>query len=160
MKENHAPPAQADTSHGHTIPGEFVRMEIAKPNPIETAHRVLIVELGRILVDGKVPRIHVSPMADEFLAVKDYVAEVARIADTWLAAIGKEARSNSLHTFDQSSFQDTFTDAVEGYALYELEAEAEELGELAEEIDRDTRQAINYGRTMHTMLNNIFKAGR
>lgn len=140
----------------HTIPGEFTRLEV-KPasagpvNPIETAHRALIVALGKMLVGRQVPKIWVNPEPDDFLAVKDYVAAVAAACDLWLQAVGKEARSNSLHTFDKSSFQSAFTDAVEGYALYELQAEAEELGD----VDRDTRTAIQHGRTARAIIETI-----
>jgi hypothetical protein len=131
----------------HNIPGEFVRMEITKPNPIETAHRALIVALGRMLVDKKVPWISVSPSADEFRDVKEYVADVAKAADAWLQAVGKEARSNATRPFDDGVFQSAFTDAVEGFSLYELEAEAEEI-----EDETATRTAVHYGRTVRTMV--------
>jgi hypothetical protein len=143
----------------HTIPGEFTRMEIAKTNPIETAHRVLIVELGRMLVDRKVPKINVCPTAAEFRDVKDYVADVAGAADAWLKEIGREAASNATKPLDEGLFQTAFTDAVVGWSLYELESEAEEIDSLAEEIDRDTRQAIKYGRTMQSIID-VMKVGR
>lgn len=143
----------------HNIPGEFVRMEVTKTNPIETAHRALIVALGRMLVEKKVPWLQVYPTAAEFRDVKEYVAAVAGAADAWLRAVGAEARSNAIGRFDQTVFQTAFTDAVEGFSLYELEAEAEQIDSMAEEIDRDTRQAINYGRTMASIID-VFKAGR
>lgn len=143
-----------------TIPGEFVRMEISKTNPIETAHRALIVALGRMMVDKKVPWLRVCPTAAEFRDVKDYVSDVAAVLDAWHQAVGKEASSNATKPFDEGCFQTAFTDAVVGWSLYELEAEAEEIESNSEELDRDTRQAIQYGRTMQTMLDSIFKAGR
>ncbi len=135
-----------------TIPGEFVRMEISKPNPIETAHRALIVALGRMLVDGDVPKLHVCPTAGEFRHVKAYVEAVAGAADLWLRAVGKEASSNATKPFDEGCFQTAFTDAVVGWSLYELEAEAEEIESNAEDCDTATRQAVHYGRTVRTMV--------
>jgi hypothetical protein len=142
------------------IPGEFVRMEISKTNPIETAHRALIVALGRMLVDGEVPKINVCPTPEEYRDVKCYVSDVALACDAWLKAVGREASSNACKPFDEGVFQTAFTDAVVGWSLYELEAEAEEIESNAEELDAATRQAIRYGRTMQTMIDSIFKAGR
>jgi hypothetical protein len=141
----------------HTIPGEFTRMEISKTNPIETAHKALIVALGRMLVDKKVPWISISPTAAEFRDVKEYVADVAKAADAWLQAVGSEARSNAVGRFDQGDFQTAFTDAVVGYSLYELESEAEEIDANSEEIDRNTRQAIRYGRTMDNIIQTLMR---
>jgi hypothetical protein len=140
-----------------TIPGEFTRMEISKTNPIETAHKALIVALGKMLVDRKVPKLNVCPTAAEFRDVKEYVADVAKAADAWLQAVGSEARSNAIARFDEGVFQTAFTDAVVGYSLYELESEAEEIDANSEEIDRDTRQAIAYGRTMDNIIQTILR---
>ena len=135
-----------------TIPGEFVRVEISRPNPIETAHRALIVALGRMLVEKDVPKLNVCPTAGEFRHVKAYVAAVAGACDAWLRAVGAEARSNATKPFDEGVFQTAFTDAVVGWSLYELEAEAEEIESNAEDMDAETRQAVHYGRTMRTMI--------
>lgn len=94
-------------------------------NPFEIAKRALIAKLARL----PVPRISVTPHPDQFEAVGDFVAAIARANDECMAAIGKELRANAYRPFKLTNFETPFLDAVDGWALGDIEAMAEDLRE-------------------------------
>jgi hypothetical protein len=94
-------------------------------NPIEQARRTFLKALAAI----KTPTIGSWPEPDDFLAVKDHIAEVAAIADQWLRAVGTEVRCNTSENLNMSFFESAFTDAFEGWASFEITRAAEALAE-------------------------------
>lgn len=100
--------------------------------PIAKAHAAMIDELSRL----RCPMLPVTPSADDFGAVADYVVNVARIADRWLNIVGQEVRANSTRYVDMRDFTEAFFGAVDGFCLFEIDACGERVREEAAEIDR------------------------
>lgn len=101
-------------------------------NPFEAARRGLIAAISAI----DVPAPYGSwPMPDDHLALRDHIRAMSNQFDMWLRTVGEEARANSAHAFDLKVFDSAYADAVDGWATYELEQQAEllrdDLGECA-----------------------------
>lgn len=90
-------------------------------NPLEIARRKFISALAAL----KAPCIGSFPTRDDFEAVKDHIAEVTRLADQWLAAIGTEVSSNSTTTTNMDYFASGFSEYGVNGCLFEIEKAAE-----------------------------------
>jgi len=93
------------------------RANSGRHNPIATVHREAVQALARLYV----PHISVSPSADQFRNVADFLVHWARISDRLLKIVGEQARSNTCETLDMRVFEDRFFGAIEGEATFELE---------------------------------------
>lgn len=103
----------------------MIVMPHSNQNLIAIAHGVMAAKLAGVTP----PRLLVSPDPEDFEAVAEYVHAVARIMDEWMLRVGNEVQSNSTVKIDMGCFTGTFTDAVEGWALAEINREAEALRE-------------------------------
>lgn len=98
-------------------------------DPLLVAHE----NLRRALIEMRPPAIPPRPHPDHFLALADYVAEVAAQMDRWLKAIVQEVDSNATVKLDMSVFDGAMTGAVDSLALFEIQRAASALGEDPEE---------------------------
>lgn len=98
---------------------------MTSPNPIRDAHNLMVTKLDCVTP----PRLLTNPDPEDFEAVAEYIHAVARIMDEWMLNVGTDVQSNSTVRTDIDQFKGTFTDAVEGFALYEIQREAEALRE-------------------------------
>jgi hypothetical protein len=107
------------------------RANSGRHNPIATVHREAVQALARLYV----PHISVSPSADQFRDVADFLRHWAAISDRVLKIVGQEAASNTSETIGMSDFTDSFVGAIEGNATFQLErcAQAVEAEEEAAE---------------------------
>ena len=93
------------------------RSNSGRHNPIATVHREAVQALARLYV----PHISVSPSADQFRNVADFLVHWARISDRVLKIVGEVAKSNTCETLDMRVFKDQFFAALDGEAGFELE---------------------------------------
>jgi hypothetical protein len=134
----------------HTIPGEFTRIVVAQPdptqptNPIALAHAAMVGAIARVVC----PQLDVSPQPEEFEDVADYLIRVAQAMDIWLTEIGEIAQSNATCKLDKKCFTGIFEAAVDGFATFELDREAEVL----RENEAEYRQAARQHRTMGAVV--------
>ena len=89
----------------------------ARHNAIATVHREAVQALARLYV----PHISVSPSADQFRDVADFLVHWARISDRLLKIVGEEAASNTSERIDAAVFEGRFFGAIDGDATFELE---------------------------------------
>jgi hypothetical protein len=67
--------------------------------------------------------------------VRDHIRAMTDQFDCWLRSVGEEVKSNSGHHVDMKVFTDQYACAVDGWATYELEQQAQLLREdLAEAV--------------------------
>lgn len=90
---------------------------------IITAHATLIAKLAAI----KPRPIPVFPEPEDFMERIAHMREIALAVDQYILALGRECAENVRGTFDISLFVAPLTNALDGNALFELEAVAEEL---------------------------------
>jgi hypothetical protein len=120
------------------------RANSGRHNPIATVHREAVQALARLYV----PHISVSPSADQFRNVADFLVHWARISDRLLKIVGEEAKANTCETIDMRVFDGTFFAAIEGDAAFELErcaqaveAEEEAMGGVYADDEYEERHA-------------------
>ena len=140
-----------DTLRGDfTVITEPVQRTVDKKNPIAVAYAAMLDEL-RVLA---VPHIHVNPEPEEFEDIADFGLRVAQCVDRFWKHVGDEAQSNATCNLDMQCFTNTFVQALEGFATFELDREAAAL----REDDADARRASRYGRTARTLIGAIRSA--
>ncbi len=93
------------------------RANSGRHNPIATVHREAVQALARLYV----PHISVSPSADQFRNVADFLVHWARISDRVLKIVGEQAKSNTTETLDMRAFDGQFFATLDGEATFELE---------------------------------------
>lgn len=83
--------------------------------------------------------VHFPPLAGstDMLAARDHLVEVATAVDAYVLAIGQEAKRSTGTVFCADLFENVFSDALAGNALYELEA-------VAQEIDNHARAGADH----------------
>jgi hypothetical protein len=120
------------------------RANSGRHNPIATVHREAVQALARL----HVPHISVSPSADQFRDVADFLRHWATISDRLLKIVGEEANSNTSETIGMSDFTDSFVAAIEGNATFQLErcaqaveAEEEAMGGVYADDEYEERAA-------------------
>src|ERR1043166_7634564 len=107
------------------LPNTESAMPHSAQNLIAAAHAVMCAKLAAITPS----RITINPEPDEFEATAEYIHAVCRVMDEWILRVGQEVQSNASVRIDIDQFRGTFTDAVEGQAIFECEREAETLRE-------------------------------
>lgn len=120
------------------------RANSGRHNPIATVHREAVQALARLYI----PHISVSPSADQFRNVADFLVHWARISDRLLKIIGEQAQSNTCETLDMRVFEGQFFGVIDGEACFELErcaqaveAEEEACGAAYVDDEYEERQA-------------------
>jgi len=95
------------------------------PRPIKQAHELMLAKLCAL----RPPHITVNPDPEEFQATQEYLLNVARIVDAMIIEVGREVQSNSSLRIDLKLFENVLTDALEGFAVYEIEREIDDMKE-------------------------------
>ena len=120
------------------------RANSGRHNPIATVHREAVQALARLYV----PHISVSPSADQFRNVADFLVHWARISDRVLKIVGEQAKSNTCESLDMRAFTDQFFATLDGEACFELErcaqaveAEEEAMGAAYADDEYEEREA-------------------
>jgi len=120
------------------------RANSGRHNPIATVHREAVQALARLYV----PYVSVSPSADQFRNVADFLVHWAGISDRVLKIVGDVARSHTTETLDMRVFDGRFFGGIEGDATFELErcaqaveAEEEAMGAAYADDEYEDRRA-------------------
>ena len=137
------------------VRGTFTTLEVppiaaaktAHFNPIAKAHEALINELAFVAI----PRIHVTPEAEEFEDVADYLLRTAAMFDRWLKMVGEEVQANALTRIDMNDFEGRFVGALEGNATFELDRCAQAVREERADYVADTDYRVSVARAMGAM---------
>lgn len=94
-------------------------------NPFEAARLSLIKRLLQL----KAPKAFGAfPLASDFLAVRDHLVDAVEAFDEFIENIGFQVQENTTcEAFDIRCFNDTFSAAVDGNAIFILEECAEDV---------------------------------
>lgn len=96
----------------------------AKPNnPFEIAKRQLIAQIARL----QAPVVDVTPQPEQLHDVAEHLRAVAQAADGWLRLVGLEVKSNATVKVNMDLFSGQFENAVDGWAVFEVERVAESI---------------------------------
>lgn len=130
-------PMPAVKSPAEIIRGTFTQFEVpviaadrtAEVNAIAKAHAELVRELSAVVP----PRIHVSPIPEEFEDAADYILRVGAMVDRWLLAVGTEVKCNSTANVNLEWFRDMVVGNCDGWCTAECDKAANELREEQED---------------------------
>lgn len=107
-------------------------------NPFEAARLTLIQRLLQI----RAPKpIGAFALPSDFLAIRDHIVDAVEAFDDWIESIGFQVQENSPRDIDMRLFEDTFSAAVHGNALFELEELADETRDAQADAARGRRVA-------------------
>jgi hypothetical protein len=95
------------------------------PSNLQAAHTQLVARLLSI----RPPAIVGEADGPDIRALSDYLVAIADAVDPLIEAMGKEAKSHAGSPFDLDCFKNPLFKAIEGNALFDLAALAEELDE-------------------------------
>jgi hypothetical protein len=95
-------------------------------NPFEAARRDLLKRIA----EASVPAPYGSwPEPEDHEAVKDHIRDFSVYFDEWLMKMYQQVQSNSAHNVDRNVFDGAYVSAVEGLAMYEVQAQGEMLAD-------------------------------
>ena len=102
---------------------ELLFAPAADGNPLHGAKMRLITQLARL----PVPAIDVCPTADQIESVGDFILGLGALVDTLMLTIGEELRANATLPIRLDNFTSPMRNAVDGFALYDVQCVADEL---------------------------------